>query len=171
MGTESFPRINRVVLTGFLQQQPELRHTPSGVAVASFRVRSGRWARDRRGILRESVSFFTVVVWQDVAERICSDGQSGQGISVEGYLHSRSFMAASGERRTVLEVYAESAELLDARLDPGHDRRSRGEGSDRGRSGEEHHASDEKMEEHDRIDEKPDFADAEPTGEGERGGS
>ncbi len=168
MDTEILPRINRIVLTGFLQQQPELRHTPSGVSVASFRVRCGRWARDRRGVLRETVSFFTVVVWQDVAERICRDGSVGQGISVEGYLHSRSFMASSGERRTVVEVYAESAELVDARLDPGADRRGRSAGGDRNRGDEEHHPRDEKIDEDERTEDKPDSADAEPLNEDER---
>ncbi len=168
MDTETLPRINRILLTGFLQQQPELRHTPSGVAVASFRVRCGRWARDRRGTLRETVSFFTVVVWQDAAERICRDGSVGQGISVEGYLHSRSFMASSGDRRTVVEVYAESAELVDARLDPGSDRRGRSAGGDRGRGEEERQRPDEKTDEDGMTEDKPDSADAEPLSEDER---
>jgi len=112
MEADTLPRINRVTVTGYLQQEPELRHTPSGVAVASFRVRSGRLVRDRRGALRETTSFFTVVVWQELAQRICREARNGQGVAVEGSLHSRSFVTASGERRTVVEVYAESVETV-----------------------------------------------------------
>jgi single-strand DNA-binding protein len=110
MDSDALPRINRVIVTGFLQQEPELRHTPSGVAVASFRVRSGRMVRDRRGAGRETVSYFTVVVWADLAQRICRDVRNGQGVYVEGSLHSRSFVASSGERKTVVEIYADDVE-------------------------------------------------------------
>jgi single-strand DNA-binding protein len=112
MEADVLPRINRVIVTGFLQQEPELRHTPSGVAVASFRVRSGHFTRDRRGGLRETVSYFTVVVWQELAQRICRDARNGQGIYVEGALHSRSFLTAAGERKTVVEIYADSVETV-----------------------------------------------------------
>jgi len=112
MESDLLPRINRVIVTGFLQQQPELRHTPSGVAVASFRVRSGRLSRDRRGGARETVSYFTVVVWADLAQRICREARESQGIYVEGFLHSRSFVTATGERKTVVEIYADEAETV-----------------------------------------------------------
>lgn len=112
MEADVLPRINRVIVTGFLQQEPELRHTPSGVAVASFRVRSGHFTRDRRGGLRETVSYFTVVVWQDLAQRICREAKNGQGIYVEGALHSRSFLTSTGERKTVVEIYADSVETV-----------------------------------------------------------
>ncbi len=116
MDAETIPRINRVIVTGFLQQEPELRHTPSGVAVASFRVRSGRITRDRRGVPRETVSYFTIVVWQELAQRLCKEARNGQAIYAEGFLHSRSFVAGSGERKTVVEVYAETVEVLPAMI-------------------------------------------------------
>jgi single-strand DNA-binding protein len=118
MESDALPRINRVIVTGFIQQQPELRHTPSGVPVASFRVRTGRVVRDRRGVVRETVSTFTVVVWQDLAVRICEEAKLGQGVAVEGSLHSRSFVAANGERRTVVEVYADALEAYPVFLSP-----------------------------------------------------
>lgn len=118
MESEALPRINRVIVTGFMQQQPELRHTPSGVPVASFRVRSGRVIRDRRGLPRETVSTFTVVTWQDLAVRVCQEAKLGQGLYVEGSLHSRSFIAGNGERRTVVEVYADQVEMVPVFLSP-----------------------------------------------------
>jgi single-strand DNA-binding protein len=152
MESDALPRINRVFVTGFVQQQPELRHTPSGVPVSSFRVRTGRLVRDRRGSVRETVSTFTVVLWQDLAVRICEEAKLGQGVVVEGSLHSRSFVAASGERRTVLEVYADTLEttpvFLSARElrtggigrdgEPRGDERG-GRGEDAPPAGEPHH--------------------------------
>jgi single-strand DNA-binding protein len=118
MESDAFPRINRVIVTGFIQQQPELRHTPSGVPVSSFRVRTGRLLRDRRGAVRETFSTFTVVVWQDLALRVCQEAELGQGVTVEGSLHSRSFVAGNGERRTVLEVYADNLDTSPISLSP-----------------------------------------------------
>jgi single-strand DNA-binding protein len=116
MESDALPRINRVIVTGFLQQQPELRHTPTGVPVSSFRIRAGRMIRDRRGLARETVSTFTVVVWQDLAVRVCQEVKNGQGVHVEGSLHSRSFLTSSGERRTVVEVYADLLETVPVHL-------------------------------------------------------
>ena len=129
MESDAFPRINRVIVTGFIQQQPELRHTPSGVPVSSFRVRTGRLLRDRRGMVRETFSTFTVVVWQDLAVRVCSEAALGQGVTVEGGLHSRSFIAGSGERRTVVEVYADNLEIAPVFLSA-PDSRGAGSGHD-----------------------------------------
>jgi single-strand DNA-binding protein len=118
MESDALPRINRVIVTGFLQQQPELRHTPTGVPVSSFRIRAGRMIRDRRGLARETVSTFTVVVWQDLAVRVCEEIKNGQGVYVEGSLHSRSFLTSGGERRTVVEVYADMLETVPIFLNP-----------------------------------------------------
>ncbi len=143
MESDAFPRINRVIVTGFIQQQPELRHTPSGVPVSSFRVRTGRLLRDRRGMVRETFSTFTVVVWQDLAVRVCQEAALGQGVMVEGALHSRSFIAGSGERRTVVEVYADNLEIAPVFLS-GPDSRGAGSGHDgEGRAEERSHHTEE----------------------------
>ncbi len=125
MDPASFPSINHVVLTGFLQQEPELRFTPGGAPVASFRVRIARVFQDSRGGQRESVSFVTVVAWQDLAQRVAREAKENQAITVEGFLHSRSFDSPRGERRTVVEVYADSFQLSEVFLPAG----SRAEGT------------------------------------------
>src|SRR5512140_2476691 len=135
MDADVLPRINRVVVTGFVQQEIELRHTPSGVPVASFRLRSGHWVRDRRGAQRETVSFFTVVVWQDLATRVSREAKNGQGVSVEGSLHSRSFLTSSGERKTVVEIYADSVETVPVFL---ASREGRGAGRDGASDAQDH---------------------------------
>jgi len=108
----TYPRMNRVLLTGLAQEEPELRYTPSGVAVCSFRVQVGRILRDRSGGAREVAAYLTVVAWQEAAQRMARELRKGQAVYVEGYVSSRSFTTARGEKRTAIEVYAEQIQIL-----------------------------------------------------------
>ncbi len=108
----TYPRMNRVFLTGIAQEEPELRYTPSGVAVCSFRVQVGRILRDRSGGAREVAAYLTVVAWQEAAQRMARELRKGQAVYVEGYVSSRSFTTARGEKRTAVEIYAEQIQIL-----------------------------------------------------------
>jgi len=108
----TYPRMNRVFLTGVAQEAPELRYTPSGVTVCSFRVQVGRILRDRTGGSREVAAYLTVVAWQEAAQRMSRDLKKGQAVYVEGYVSSRSFTTARGEKRTAVEIYAEQIQIL-----------------------------------------------------------
>ncbi len=108
----TYPRMNRVFLTGIAQEEPELRYTPSGVTVCSFRVQVGRILRDRTGGSREVAAYLTVVAWQEAAQRMARELRKGQAVYVEGYVSSRSFTTARGEKRTAVEIYAEQIQIL-----------------------------------------------------------
>ena len=108
----TYPRMNRVFLTGIAQEEPELRYTPSGVAVCSFRVQVGRILRDRSGGAREVAAYLTVVAWQEAARRMARELRRLQAVYVEGYVSSRSFTTARGEKRTAIEIYAEQIQIL-----------------------------------------------------------
>lgn len=112
MDGTTYPRMNRVFLTGIAQETPELRYTPSGVTVCSFRVQVGRILRDRTGGAREVAAYLTVVAWQEAAQRMARDLKKGQAVFVEGYVSSRSFTTARGEKRTAVEIYAEQIQIL-----------------------------------------------------------
>ncbi|MBD3162663.1 MAG: single-stranded DNA-binding protein [Candidatus Eisenbacteria bacterium] len=112
MDGTTYPRMNRVFLTGIAQEQPELRYTPSGVMVCSFRVQVGRILRDRSGGSREVAAYLTVVAWQEAAQRVSRELRKGQAIYVEGYVSSRSFTTARGDKRTAVEIYAEQIQIL-----------------------------------------------------------
>ncbi len=112
MDGTTYPRMNRVFLTGIAQEGPELRFTPSGVAVCSFRVQVGRILRDRSGGSREVAAYLTVVAWQEAAQRMARELHKGQAVYVEGYVSSRSFTTARGEKRTAVEIYAEQLQIL-----------------------------------------------------------
>jgi single-strand DNA-binding protein len=89
-----------VSFAGNLTDDPELRHTESGVARAVFRVAvSGRRAQEP--------SFFTVIVWRDQAEHAAHSLSKGSRVVVMGRLQQRSWTAEDGSARSVVEVVAE----------------------------------------------------------------
>ena len=93
--------LNRVVLMGRLTTQPELKTTPSGVAVTSFSI-----AVDRPG--KEKVAdFISVVAWRSSAEFVCRYFGKGDPITVEGRIQVRNYTTQEGQKRNVVEVVAD----------------------------------------------------------------
>jgi single-strand DNA-binding protein len=89
-----------VSFAGNLTDDPELRHTESGIARATFRVAvSGR--RD------QEASFFTVIVWRDQAEHAAESLTKGSRVMVLGRLQQRNWTAEDGSARSTVEVVAE----------------------------------------------------------------
>jgi single-strand DNA-binding protein len=89
-----------VSFAGNLTDDPELRHTDSGIARAMFRVAvSGR--RD------QEASFFTVIVWRDQAEHAAESLTKGSRVVVLGKLQQRTWTAEDGSARSTVEVVAE----------------------------------------------------------------
>jgi single-strand DNA-binding protein len=86
-----------VSFAGNLTDDPELRHTESGIARAMFRVAvSGR--------REQEASFFTVVVWRDQAEHAAQSLSKGSRVVVVGWLQQRSWTAEDGNARSTIEV-------------------------------------------------------------------
>jgi single-strand DNA-binding protein len=89
-----------VSFAGNLTDDPELRHTESGIARAMFRVAvSGR--------REQEASFFTVIVWRDQAEHAAQSLSKGSRVVVVGRLQQRSWTAEDSSARSVVEVVAE----------------------------------------------------------------
>jgi len=105
--------INKVMLTGRLTRDPELRYTPSGVAVMTFSLALNRRYKDQSGEWKEEVSFVSVVAWQRQAELASEYLKKGSAVFVEGRLQSRSWETGEGQKRSVLEVRAERLQFLD----------------------------------------------------------
>jgi single-strand DNA-binding protein len=89
-----------VSFAGNLTDQPELRHTESGIARAMFRVA----VSNRR---EQEPSFFTVIVWRDQAEHAAESLAKGSRVVVMGRLQQRAWTAEDGSARSVVEVVAE----------------------------------------------------------------
>ncbi|MDP9145482.1 MAG: single-stranded DNA-binding protein [Actinomycetota bacterium] len=94
---------NNVTLIGNLVDDPELRFTPSGVAMAKIRLAvNRRWQKD--GEWQEDTSFFTGTVWREQAESAAESLQKGARVIVTGRLEQRSWETDQGDKRSVVEV-------------------------------------------------------------------
>ena len=98
---------NQVTLTGNLTDDPELRFTPNGVAVANFRLAVDQRVWDTDGWKDGEPSYFRVNVWRDQAEHVSRSLHKGARCVVVGRLKSRSWETPEGQRRSAVEVDAE----------------------------------------------------------------
>ena len=98
---------NQVTLVGNLTDDPELRYTPNGVAVAHFRLAVDQRVWDTDGWKTGEPSFFRVNVWRDQAEHASKSLRKGARCMVAGRLKSRSWETPEGQRRSVVEIEAD----------------------------------------------------------------
>jgi single-strand DNA-binding protein len=98
---------NQVTLTGNLTDDPELRFTPNGVAVANFRLAVDQRVWDTDGWKDGESSYFRVSVWRDQAEHVSRSLHKGARCVVVGRLRSHSWETPEGQRRSAVEVAAE----------------------------------------------------------------
>jgi single-strand DNA-binding protein len=95
-----------ITVVGNLVDDPELRFTPSGAAVAKFRVASTPRTFDRQtNEWKDGESLFlTCSVWRQAAENVAESLQRGMRVIVQGRLKQRSYETNTGEKRTVYEL-------------------------------------------------------------------
>ncbi len=105
--------LNRVLLTGRLVSDPELRYTQSGKAVVRFRIAVNRsWLNPESGAWEEETTFVTIVAWGKQAENCAAYLQKGRLVGVDGRLSIRTFETQNGDRRRIAEVIAQSVHFL-----------------------------------------------------------
>ena len=104
--------LNKVFLIGNLTRDPEIRYTPSGIAVANLGLAVSRKYRDKNQELKEEVCFITVVVWSKMAETCNQYLHKGSPVCIEGRLTLRSWEDNTGKKRNVIEVRAERVQFL-----------------------------------------------------------
>lgn len=102
--------LNKVILGGRLTSDPELKTTPSGISVTSFRIAVNR--RTKEG---SEADFFSVTAWRQTAEFITKFFRKGSNICVVGSLQNRSWTAQDGSKRMVTEIQADEAMFVDSR--------------------------------------------------------
>jgi single-strand DNA-binding protein len=95
-----------ITLVGNLVDDPELRFTPSGAAVANFRLASTPRTYDRQsGEWKDGETLFlTCSVWRQAAENVAETLQKGMRAIVQGRLKQRQYETREGEKRTVFEL-------------------------------------------------------------------
>lgn len=95
-----------ITIIGNLVDDPDLRFTPSGAAVANFRIASTPRTFDRQANEWKDgeTLFITCAVWRQAAENVAESLQRGMRVIVSGRLKSRSYETREGEKRTVFEI-------------------------------------------------------------------
>ena len=103
--------INRVILIGRMCFDPELRYTPSGVAVVNFRVAVDRRMPNPQG--EREADFIDIVAWRQNAEFTSNYLAKGRLVAIEGRLQVRQWTTNDGQRRRSVEVVADTVRALD----------------------------------------------------------
>lgn len=101
--------MNKVILTGRMVAEPELKTTASGIETTTFRIAVNR-DYVKQGEERKA-DFFNVVAWRQTAAFICKYFHKGDGINLIGNLQSRQYEAKDGSNRYVVEVIADNVEF------------------------------------------------------------
>src|SRR5262245_33600508 len=110
--------INSVVLVGNLTRDPELRHTPSGMAVCSLRLAVNTRRKDQStGEWGEKPNYFDITVWGQQGENCAQYLAKGRQVGVQGRLEWREWEAQDGTKRQAVEVVADSVQFLGSRAE------------------------------------------------------
>ena len=107
--------INRVILTGRLTNNPELKYTTAGNAVATFNLAVNRQFKNQNG--EREADFIRCIIWRKSAENLTNFTHKGSLIGVEGRIQTRSYENQQGQRVYVTEVIVDSFALLESRQD------------------------------------------------------
>ena len=110
--------INRVVLTGNLTRDPELRSTPSGMSVCSLRVACNtRRKNNSTGDWEDKPNFFDVTVWGAQGENCARFLAKGRPVALDGRLEWREWQDKEGNNRQSVEIIADAVQFLGGRDD------------------------------------------------------
>ena len=111
--------INRVVLTGNLTRDPELRSLASGMSVCSLRIASNTRRKGATGEWEDKPNYFSVTVWGAQGENCSRFLSKGRPIALDGRLEWREWQAQDGTKRQNVEIIADSVQFLGGRDDAG----------------------------------------------------
>lgn len=103
--------LNSVVLVGRLTKDPELRYTPSNLAVATFSLAVNRRFKNQNGECE--ADFINCVIWRQQAENLANWGKKGNLIGITGSIQTRNYENQQGQRVYVTEVVADNFQLLE----------------------------------------------------------
>ncbi|MEA4911285.1 MAG: single-stranded DNA-binding protein [Oscillospiraceae bacterium] len=105
--------LNQVALMGRLTADPELRHTPSEIAVTTFTLAVNR-SYVKQGAERQT-DFIDIVAWRNTAEFICKYFKKGQMMAVDGSIQTRTYTDKEGKNRKAFEILANNVYFTESR--------------------------------------------------------
>lgn len=104
--------VNKVILVGYLGQDPDMRYTPSGQGVCELRLATSESWNDKNGQRQERTEWHRIVVWGKRAE-VCSKYLAkGRQVYVEGRIQTRSYDDKEGQKRYITEIIANDVQFL-----------------------------------------------------------
>src|SRR5699024_956551 len=105
--------LNRVVLTGRLTRDPDLKYTQNGVAVANGNIACNRPFKNQQG--ENEADFINFVVWKKAAENLANYMKKGSQIGIDGRLQTRTYENNNGQTVYRNEVVDDSVQFLESR--------------------------------------------------------
>lgn len=113
--------LNKILIIGNVGTDPEMRYTPNGHPVTSFRVATNRTYTTAEGERREETEWFTVKAWRQLAEQCNQFVTKGMRVYAEGRLSSDSWVGNDGQTRFRNEITADRIIFLDRRSQAGQE--------------------------------------------------
>ena len=111
--------MNKVIFTGNLARDTEVRYTQYGKAVATFSIAVSRSWKKTNDSSQPNTDFFNIVAWDKLAEFCSKYLSKGTRILLEGRLQTRTYEAQDGSKRYITEVVANEIEFAGAKRQSG----------------------------------------------------
>ena len=109
------PSLNKVIIIGNIGGEPEMRFTPNGKPVTSFRVATNWISTTPEGERKQETEWFSVVTWNKLAEQCNQFLAKGRLVYAEGRIHTRTWESQDGQQHSRTEVIANKVIFLDRR--------------------------------------------------------
>ncbi len=109
----NLPSINQVALAGRLSDDPEFRITEGGFGRLSARIAVNRAYRDRNDEWQDEASFFQIVMWGQLAERLADRLHKGTAVFLSGRLKSTSWRDEEENPHSLVEIQVRNLQVLD----------------------------------------------------------
>ena len=113
MADLKLPRINKVMISGRITQELELKYTPKGTPVIRFTLAADKRFKDDSDQWQQSTIYVDVVAWTHLAENLVKQAHKGSALLVEGRIETRSYVDANNQNRKVFEVVADAIHTLE----------------------------------------------------------
>lgn len=104
--------LNRVILVGRLTRDPELRHTASGLAIATFTLAVDRRYKNQQG--EKQTDFLRCKAWRQRAEFVSSYVTKGRLVAVEGSIETSEVVGQDGQKRYFTDIVCDNITTLDS---------------------------------------------------------
>src|SRR5437870_5491950 len=111
--------INRVVMTGNLTRDPELRSLPSVMSVCSLRIACNTRRKGASGEWEDKPNYFDVTVWGAQGENCARYLAKGRPVAIDGRLEWREWESEQGGKRQAIDIIADSVQFLGGRDESG----------------------------------------------------